>query len=170
MRISAAAARTSGALRVAVPALGLALALACGGPREESLDADLGEVVADLITALERRKVEQVMDRVALEFRSAETPEQPSLDYGAVRSIIQEFLLLDEALGARAEGLRVDPPEPDGSRRVRADVWFAPGVSLRDESTALPAGAVRYAFDLRFELLDGRWRAVGGSFERSGAR
>jgi hypothetical protein len=169
MRIPAAARLGGRALRAGLPALGLILALACGA-REESPDTDLEKVVDELIAALERKKVEQVMDRVAYRFRSDEMPEQPSLDYGAVRSVVQEFLLRDEALGVRAESLRVDPPEPDGSRRVRAEIWFATGVSLRDESAPLPLGAIRYAFDVRFELVKGRWRAVGGSFERSGAR
>ena len=126
-------------------------------------------MVDALVAAVEAKDPAAVLEYIDYGFRSEPSDAQQSLDHGAVRSIVYEFLLRDAPLGARALDVSVTPADEE-RYRVRTEVWFAPGGSLRAAAAPLPAGAVRYAFDILFAREQERWLAVGGSFERVGGR
>lgn len=151
--------------RALLSALAL-LSSACTEPADP--ETALRRVVAELIDAVERKDPDTVLERLSVGFRSEPTERQQALDYPAAQSIVLEFLLREHSVGARAVGVAVEPGADSGHRRVRAEVWFARDVSLRDPAVPLPPGAVRYAFDLTFTQEAGVWKAIGGSFDRLG--
>jgi hypothetical protein len=148
-------------------ALAAALALLAGcSPAERTPEDRLRSAIDAMLEATEAGDPKPILERLSPRFASEASAEQPSLDYGAARSIVLEFLLRDEMLGARAEEIRIHPAAPDGRRRVEAEVSFARGVSLHGAEHPLPPGAARYRFDLSFAPGGPDFMVEGGRFER----
>lgn len=141
------------------------LAAALGGCGAGTAPAEpaLRQVIDEIIRAIERKDPGAVLEHVDYRFE-----ESGGLRYPDVEALVLNFLLREEAIGARLEEVRILAPEADGSQRVRATVRFAAGTRLGDRAGPPPAGSVRYRFDLVFRQTGAVWQAVGGAYARDG--
>jgi len=154
-------------------ALVCALAVtACGDAGESALappsdaDADVESIVRDVVAAIPERDPEAVLRHIALEFRGGPLDREPNLDHADAQAVVLEFMLREHPISARLEDVRTHPPEPDGSLRVVARVWFDASDVLRDPASAIPTTAVRYRFELRFARREGTWQALDARYAR----
>ena len=150
--------------RAAALLLGL---LAGCGPAGERADADLHQLLDDVIGAIEDKDPGAVLAPVSYRFEAT-----GGLGYPDIEALALTFLLRDEPVGARLEDVRISPGTTADSRRVDATVWFVSGTRLRDRPGPVPESAVAYRVELVFELLGTRWQAVRGAYARidAGAR
>ena len=117
-----------------------------------------------MVAAVEAREAQPILRHVAPGFRGGLSGREADLDYAAAQAVVLEFLLRDHPISARLEDLRIGPERPDGTRRVRAEVWFAPSAALAASSRPRPASAVGYRFDLRMGRGAGTWWATRAEY------
>ena len=140
----------------------IALGVACSEPPPSDPPQELRATLLRMIAAVEDGEPDTILRRVSPEFQSDD-----GLGYADVQSLVLDFLLRDESVGARLEELTIEPPiEPGLPYRVRAELTFALGAKLADSRAPTPSGAQRYAFELDFIRSGTSWMAMGGSYHR----
>ena len=120
-----------------------------------------------LLDLMERCSIEAADPQGVLRYVAVDFAEEGGLTYPDVQSTVLHFLFRDEQVGARLEELSIQPPAKEGApHRLRARLAFARGHKLREPQRPLPAGVVRYEFDLLFTESEFGWQARGGRYRR----
>ena len=138
--------------------------LAMGACQQTPTDpvAEVRALLDDLVEAVEARTPQVILSHVAFEFRTDD-----GLTYPDVQSIVLEYLIPEETLGARLESAEVTVGDAPDEVRSEARVRFARGARLSRRSLPPPPGSVVYAFEIWFRKIEGEWQAIRGRYQRA---
>jgi hypothetical protein len=120
-----------------------ALALLACSPAPRSPQEEIREIVVSMASAVEEKRTHDILRHVSVSFRSRAEAGRPTLDYGDLQSLVLEFLLTEETLGA---------------------AWFMRGRRLAGSRDPLPPGATGYRLELDFARREGAWLVVTGAY------
>lgn len=133
----------------------------CGEAEPEDARDRVGALVRSLVAAVEESEPRAILEHLDPSFRTDD-----GLTYADVQSVVLEFLVSGEGVGARLESLDLTSAGEADAFDVRARVRFARGTRLAERRLPPPPGSVSYQFDVRFRRIGGIWRATRGRYVR----
>ena len=147
-------------LRCVVCVLG-SLVMGVCQPTPADPAAEVRSLLEDLVEAVEERRPQFILSHVGFEFRT-----EDGLTYPDVQSIVLEYLIPENTLGARLESVDIAAGDPPDEVRCEARVRFVRGARLSNRTLPPPPGSVVYAFELRFREIEGEWQVIRGRYQR----